>query len=61
MILDLIKNDLEESARTIRLYGNMVASMCWGISTERTYILDGVKYIVLKDLGLVKKITKINN
>tara|TARA_B100000809_G_C14988678_1_gene477192 strand:- start:245 stop:430 length:186 start_codon:yes stop_codon:yes gene_type:complete len=60
MVLDLIKNDLEDSARTIRLYGNMVASMSWGNNAERTYILDGIKYIVLKELGIVKEITKIN-
>ena len=59
MVLDLIKNDLEESARTIRLYGNMVGNMAWGISTERTYMLDGTKYIVLKELGIVKEITKL--
>ena len=59
--IDLIKNGLEDSAKTIKLYGNMVAYVSWGNNAERTYMLDGKKYIILEELGIVKEITKINN
>jgi hypothetical protein len=53
----LLSQDLEKSATQLRRYGDLVASMCYGNFSERTYIYKNKKFIVTKELGQVKSVS----